>query len=598
MLKIKQLFFDTALTILLGSAIFILLAMIRTNLIWGNVYIEQILANATDTDNSIAREVMRGYVLFAFIPAIITAAILAGCLKKTRYIVLIILLCITYPIYKLQLVQYIINQNTYSDIYAQEYLNPQNSTYIFPEHKRNLIILHMESLESEYENPTLVGKNLLPNLSRMADENIFFSNFHQLDGQDYTIAAMVASYCGVPYKLFNNKDFTTFNNFLPRLTCYPQILEQNGYDTYFMKGAPLDFTQTGTFFSSHGFNDVVGTYELESRFGLNLKQQQGNSWGFRDSALYALAKQRLPEIASKGKPFIFAMLTVDTHAPDFYIDKQCRQTGNSQLDAAACADVMAADFINWLKEQDFYKNTTVVVMGDHTKTGGNDLYPQFSDRHIFNMIINPAITKKTNNQAWTTVDLPATILEALGIQFGGQFGLGYSLFADKPTLYAKYGNNFDTELKKMAAEYNEFNRTRYTFTPLYNQYSPYGKNITEPLEIKKYASFSDISFGSIWLDTLSLSLPETTSLKLNIDISFKLIFVEGGERTIQVFANGKLLEEWLIHDYTEQPIERRITIPTALLNNGKLLLEFKSDAVGFTAAGVGIGVNKFSITED
>ena len=180
MLKIKQLFFDTALTILLGSAIFILLAMIRTNLIWGNVYIEQILANATDTDNSIAREVMRGYVLFAFIPAIITAALLAGCLKKTRYIWLIILLCLAYPVYKLQLVQYIINQNTYSDIYAKEYHNPTDDTFIFPEHKRNLIVLHMESLESEYENPVLVGKNLLPNLSRLADENIFFQQLSSI----------------------------------------------------------------------------------------------------------------------------------------------------------------------------------------------------------------------------------------------------------------------------------------------------------------------------------------------------------------------------------------------------------------------------------
>lgn len=598
MLKIKQLCSDTIITVLLGAALFILFAMIRTNLIWGDVYIEQILANATNTGNNVAADVIKGYVLFALVPALLAAVLLAGFIKKARYIWLIILLCLAYPVYKLQLVQYIINQNTYSDIYAKEYHNPTDDTFIFPEHKRNLIVLHMESLESEYENPDLVGKNLLPNLSRLAKENISFNNFHQLDGQDYTIAAMVASYCGVPYKLFNNKDFTTFNNFLPRLICYPQILEQNGYDAYFMKGAPLDFTQTGTFFSSHGFNDVVGTYELESRFGLNLKQRQGNSWGFRDSALYALAKQRLTEISAKDKPFIFSMLTVDTHSPDFYIDKQCPKTNNNQLDAAACADVMAADFINWLKEQDFYKNTTIVVMGDHTKTGGNDLYPQLLDRHIFNVIINPAITKKTNNQAWTTVDLPATILEALGIQFGGQFGLGYSLFADKPTLYAKYGNKFDTELKKTAVEYNEFNRTRYVFTPLYNQYAPYGKIITKPLEIKKYASFSDTSFGSIWLDELSFTLPKTSAENIYINISFKLLFVQGGERKIKVFANKKLLEEWVINDRTAQPINRKITIPAALLDNDKLLLEFKSNAVGFTAAGVGIGVNKFTITED
>ena len=155
MLKIKQLCSDTIITVLLGAALFILFAMIRTNLIWGDVYIEQILANATNTGNNVAADVIKGYVLFALVPALLAAVLLAGFIKKARYIWLIILLCLAYPVYKLQLVQYIINQNTYSDIYAQEYLNPQNSTYIFPEHKRNLIILHMESLESEYENPDL-----------------------------------------------------------------------------------------------------------------------------------------------------------------------------------------------------------------------------------------------------------------------------------------------------------------------------------------------------------------------------------------------------------------------------------------------------------
>lgn len=598
MLNLKQLFADTLITAILGAALFILFAMIRTNLIWGNVYIEQILANATHTGNDVAAEVLKSYVLFALIPALIVAVLLVGYIKKTRYIWLIIVLSLGYPIYKLQLIGYIINQNTYSDIYAKEYHNPQDDTFIFPEHKRNLIILHIESLESEYEKPELVGKNLLPHLSQMADVNISFDNFHQLAGQDYTIAAMVASYCGVPFKLIKNKDFTSYNNFLPRLICYPQILEQNGYDTYFMKGAPLDFTRTGIFFNSHGFKDVVGTRELESRFGLSLEKFQGNAWGVRDSALYTLAKQRLTEIAAKDKPFLFSMLTLDTHEPDFYVDQQCPKTGNAHRDVAVCTDIMAADFINWLKEQDFYDNTTVVVIGDHTRTGGNELYLKQKNRHIFNMILNSATTQNVHPQAWTTVDLPATVLEALGVKFSGKFGLGYSLFEAESTLYTKYGASFDTELQKMAEEYNEFNRSRYVFTPLYNSYAKFGTTIAEPEQIKEFASFSEISFNSIWLDTLSLTLPKTSAQNINVNINFRLLFVKGGKRNIKVFANNQPFAEWNFADTVSQPIERIIAIPTTLLHDGKLLLEFKSDTVGYAAVGVGIGVNKFTITED
>lgn len=82
MLNLKQLFADTLITAILGAALFILFAMIRTNLIWGNVYIEQILANATHTGNDVAAEVLKSYVLFALIPALIVAALLAGYIKK------------------------------------------------------------------------------------------------------------------------------------------------------------------------------------------------------------------------------------------------------------------------------------------------------------------------------------------------------------------------------------------------------------------------------------------------------------------------------------------------------------------------------------
>lgn len=596
MLKLKQLFLDALITMLLFAALSLLFALLRTNLIWGNVYIEQILANATNTGNGIADDVIRGYMFFALLPALILAFILVGLIKKTRYVLLIVLLCLAYPTYKLQIIRYIINQNTYSDIYDKEYIDPQSNTYVFPEHKRNLIVLHMESIESEYENPALAGRNLLPALSKIAQENISFNNFHQLDGQDYTIAAMVASYCGVPFKLFNNKDFTTFNNFLPRLTCYPQILEQNGYKLYFMKGAPLDFTRTGMFFSSHGFHDVAGTHEFESRFGLNLTKLQGNSWGFRDSSLYALAKKRLTEIAAQNTPFVFSMLTVDTHAPDFYLDKQCENTGNNQADAVACADFMAADFINWLKKQKFYSDTTVIILGDHTQTGGNNMYPQVRNRHIFNAVINSAIPAKPDNQAWTTVDLPATVLQALGVKYNGKFGLGRSLFGNDDTLFTKYGKDLDNELKKTAKRYNEFNRTRYVFKPQYNAYGTWGK-IT-PDKIKTYASFSDISFNAIWLDTLSFTLPETKAENIKLNINFKLLFMQQGKRTVTVFANGQKLREWKFNDGIKQPINRSLNIPTYLIDNGKLLLEFKSDTVGFTAAGVGIGINDLTLTED
>lgn len=602
MSKIKNTLINSLAFAFLVLSLLTLFAWFHTNYLWGNVYFEQILFHLGNGTTEAIQNIIRGYVILCVVPAVALSLLLAYLIDKNRYLIFISVLSLAFCAYKIQIIPFLINHNTYTSLYEEEYYAPEDIDFQFPQQKRNIIILYMESMEKDYADPQLVGTNLLLNLSHLAAENISFDGYHQLLNQDYTIAGMVASFCAVPLRLVLKNDYTTYNNFLRDLVCYPQILKKNGYKTYFMKGADLNFTRTGMFFETHGFDDVKGELELKSIYNLARPEYLGTSWGLKDSTLYDIAKQRLTEISKQKEPFLFTMLTLDTHGRnDTYLDKQCLSHFKDNRDVVVCADKMAADFIDWIKQQDFYPNTTVVILGDHIKTGKNDLYPQHQKRNIINIILNPAQNlPAAKSYAWTLLDIAPTILEAAGIKIpGGKFGLGRSLFSETPPLQESMGKNLDIELMKTSKRYMDFNKIKFVSEPLYKDYPAWGHEINTISAIKDYAVFSEAVLDIAWLDTLSMTLPDSNYDDITFDIQFRILFMSERSRMVKIYVNKQEIATWNFKDNIMQPIHKTLKIPHSLIEkNRRLLIEFRNDGLGYTPIGIGLGVQKFVLTKD
>ena len=65
------------------------------------------------------------------------------------------------------------------------YVDPDRVNITFPEQKRNLIYLYLESMESTYADKASGGafdKNYIPELTQLAADNISFSNSELLGG--------------------------------------------------------------------------------------------------------------------------------------------------------------------------------------------------------------------------------------------------------------------------------------------------------------------------------------------------------------------------------------------------------------------------------
>lgn len=349
-----------------------------------------------------------------------------------------------------------------SNIFETEYVSPDAISITFPEKERNLIVIYMESMETTYAS-TLDGGgkavNYIPELTQLARENVFFSNDDDLGGAGgaaetgWTMGGLFAGSTGVPYKLpIDGNNAGEYESFAPGLKGLGEILKENGYNNYFMCGSDATFGGRRAFYEQHGNYEVLD-HGTARKSGF-IPEDYHVHWGMEDEKLYEYAKQELTDIAQREEPFGFVMLTADTHPANGYICGLCDNVYPNQYEnVLACASRQLSQFIDWVKEQDWYENTTIVITGDHLNMKV-DFWDDIGDyqRKIYNCFINIPVgleASRTTNREFSILDMFPTILTSIGADIeGDRLGLGTNLFSQQQTLPEQMGfEGFNKELK-------------------------------------------------------------------------------------------------------------------------------------------------------
>ncbi len=349
-----------------------------------------------------------------------------------------------------------------STFYEDNYIHPDSITYKFPEKKRNLIILFIESMETSFTSTReggILQENCIPNLYELAKKEINFSGSDdiggglQINGASWTVGAIIAHFMAFPLIIPPGKfPYDVDKGFFPNAKGLLEILAEHGYHNYFLSGTDTEFGGRKDFFTRHG-NTTILDYNYYKSKGA-LPPDYYVWWGFEDRKLYAFAKQELLEISSHDEPFCFIIFTADTHHDGGYLDEETPQLHSDKYyDVLLSADRRAMDFLTWVKTQEFYSNTTVIVLGDHLYMASNFFPDQnlLKERRIYNCYLNTVKKPiKSKNRLFSAVDTMPTILDAIGVEYNAPgIGLGRSLFKDTPTLIETLGfAAFDQEIQK------------------------------------------------------------------------------------------------------------------------------------------------------
>jgi len=323
---------------------------------------------------------------------------------------------------------------TTSDEFKKYYKDPRSINFQMAKNPKSLILIYVESLESTYRDKNLFQKNLLQSLDNLNYSKIHFNHFNQVSGTGWTMAGILASQCGIPYKVMTvfdgNRQGEYLRRFIPGAHCLGDILHAYGYQNIFMNGSSLKFAGQGLFFKTHHYDETYGR-EYWKRNGYaddNLK-----FWGLSDDFLFEEAKLKLNQLMQKSKLFNLTILTIDTHGIDGRLSNSCIQRGGKNFeDIVECTSVAISDFVNYVAQQGWLDRVSIVITGDHLAMQNAISYKlsQRPKHYIYNLIITKDKLKKSRDNI-VHFDLFPTILHSLGFKWDNdKLGLGYSALGE------------------------------------------------------------------------------------------------------------------------------------------------------------------------
>lgn len=355
---------------------------------------------------------------------------------------------------KFKIIAYINNYffKEYSSFYEDNY---KISNISKSPKTNNLILIFAESFESTYssknvpkgEDSTIYSPfgELMPNLSKFAmggginfSANDALGGIYPNNGSSVTIAGISSYLCGIPLILAKGGIESKLQTFLPNATCLSDILHQNNYKQVVVQGANANAGGHVKLFKKHHIDIFDVNYFKEHG---KLASDYHKNWGMEDSKVFAMAKDYIASYDGKT-PFSVYILTADTHYPDGYVDKGiCPDLVDGYANAIRCSDRMIGDFIKWVQNSKFGKDTTIILVGDHLSMQQN-FFPEDSKRFVFNLFLNPSFSKKATkdlikNRMLTHYDITTLILDSLGFRVES-FGLGRNPLYGK-TLLEVYG---------------------------------------------------------------------------------------------------------------------------------------------------------------
>jgi len=332
--------------------------------------------------------------------------------------------------------------NFYAENYVDILKHPIKNTK-----KRNVIVLFVESFNEAFRN--VKSQDIVLH----DEEGIKFSNFIEGYAQRWTQAALFSSFTGVhihyisdfwrykqrvKYKT-NSHDFINdavkssiisgyFDFETPNIGNISKIATNDGYQSLFVQGTSIDFSGTGAFLRANGFRDenIYAVERIKEEFGIAYSDLTVLE-GYNDREIFGVFKHKIQSLC-QDNPFFAVMFTMDMHAGYKKDFEEIKEENIENLN----------DFLAWFKQQEFYENTTLVILGDHNQQGRNVK----TGAKIYNAFFNLPNKLKQNvntNRTFNQIDMFPTLLEIMGYDLPERkAGMGTSLFSDKKTLAERY----------------------------------------------------------------------------------------------------------------------------------------------------------------
>ncbi|WP_201713963.1 LTA synthase family protein [Rossellomorea arthrocnemi] len=313
---------------------------------------------------------------------------------------------------------------------------------------KNLILVSMESTQNFVINEKVNGKEITPFLNSLIKDSFYFSNIYDQTAQGKTSDAEFMIDTGL-YPLSSGSAFVRKpDNVYKSL---PHILRKR--EDYY---AAVFHGNDRTFWNREMMYETLGYDRYFSKRDYSVTEENSVNYGIKDIPFF---QQTISHLEKVPQPFYTRLITLTNHFPflleegDQLIDKgsTSEDVVNRYVTTVRYEDEAIKTLFENLKANGMYKNTVVVLYGDHY--GISEKYEQ----GVFELLdqkdtpVNhaklqqvPLIIHVPGEEARTIetnggeIDIRPTILHLLGIESKDTLSFGHSLFTrreDHPVIF-------------------------------------------------------------------------------------------------------------------------------------------------------------------
>ncbi len=266
--------------------------------------------------------------------------------------------------------------------------------------KPNIIVILLESCGGQFTE--ISGRtDITPNLNRLAKEGIYFTNCH---GNSWrTDRGTVCTWSGYPsFPTMSVMKIPSKSRTLPNIA--RTLQEERGYDTHYLYGGDINFTNMRSYLVSGGFANLTWKDDYTKA------EQSSAQWGVRDDITFGTLYQLT---TTMHEPYLIGYSTLSSHVP---WDVPIHHFDDEVLNAFYYLDQCVGQFIEKLRKSDAWDHTLVVMLPDHGifYQGIDESTPLLS--HIPMIWVGGAVKEPRRiEQICNQTDLPATLLGQLGL---------------------------------------------------------------------------------------------------------------------------------------------------------------------------------------
>jgi len=320
-----------------------------------------------------------------------------------------------YPIIDKKQALNIIRKNLSQDL--QIFLNESNITHRVDAHpstsnKYNIIFITVESLSGEFMEKFGNQQNITPNLDKLADESIFFSNLYAVGTR--TVRGLEAITLSVP-PIPGSAIIRRPNNH--SLFNISTIFKNEGYDVNFIFGGYSYFDNLQNYFQGNGYR-VLDRGNLQSN-----EISFSNIWGVADEDILIKSLELSDQSYKEGKPFFSLIMTTSNHRPYTFPEGRIdAPSGSGRNGAVKYTDYAIGKFLELAKTHPWFDNTIFIISADHCASSAGKTDLPVNKYHIPLLIYAPKILKpKIIDNLASQIDIAPTIFGLLNFSYNSKF---------------------------------------------------------------------------------------------------------------------------------------------------------------------------------